>query len=101
MYKLDTTICITCSIFSEIECNKFVCNEFVLVIVRIDLIQFVYSNCIISICIKFDTNLLHTNLLLSILRKNQSRNTNCSTPAKKNSCLKKMVTIDPQVHGNT
>jgi hypothetical protein len=65
-----TTICITFPILHEIECNKFVCNKFVLVLVQIDLIQFENSNCIRSIFTKFDTNLLHTNLLHSILRKN-------------------------------
>ncbi len=35
-----TTICITCPILREIECNKFVCVKFVLVLVKIDLIQF-------------------------------------------------------------
>jgi hypothetical protein len=60
-----------CPILRKIEeCNKFVCNGFVLVLVQIDLIQFVNSNCIRSICTKFDTNLLHTNSLHSILRKN-------------------------------
>ena len=56
----------------KIECIEFVCNEFVLVLVQIDLIQFESSNCIRSICTKFDTNLLHSNLLHSILRKNQT-----------------------------
>ena len=53
----------------EIECIEFVCNEFVLVLVQIDLIQFEYSNCIRSIWTKTNTNLLHTNLIHSILRK--------------------------------
>ncbi len=35
-----TTICITCPILRKTECIKFVCNEFVLVLVQIDLIQF-------------------------------------------------------------
>jgi hypothetical protein len=52
------------------EFNEFVCNKFVLVLVQIDLIQFEKSNFIRSICTKFDTNLLHTNSLHSILRKN-------------------------------
>ncbi len=56
----------------KIECNEFVYNKFVLVLVQIDLIQFESSNCIRSICTKFDTNSLHTNLLHSILRKNQT-----------------------------
>jgi hypothetical protein len=48
----------------------FVCNEFVLVLVQIDLTQFEFSNCIRSICTKTNTNLLYTNLIHSILRKN-------------------------------
>jgi hypothetical protein len=63
-----TTICIRCPILRKIECIKFVCNSFVLVLVHIDLIQFECSNCIRSICIKTNTNLLHTNLIHSILR---------------------------------
>ncbi len=35
-----TTICITCPILRKIECIKFVCNVFLLVLVQIDLIQF-------------------------------------------------------------
>ena len=35
-----TTICITCPILRKIECIKLECNEFVLVLVQIDLIQF-------------------------------------------------------------
>jgi hypothetical protein len=64
-----TTICITCPILPEIECNEFVCNDFVLVLLQIDLIQFENSNCIQSICTKFDTNLLHTIFLHSISPK--------------------------------
>jgi hypothetical protein len=67
-----TTICITCPILCEIECIKFVCNEFVLVLVQIDQIQFEFSNCIRSICTKTNTNLLHTNSIHSILRKNRT-----------------------------
>ena len=69
-------MCITCPILCdtvrflrEIECIKFVCNEFVLVLVQIDLTQFEFSNCIKSICTKTNTNLLHTNSIHSILRK--------------------------------
>jgi hypothetical protein len=51
-YNWGTTICITHPILRKIECNKFVCNEFVLVLVPIDLIQFVFSNCIRSVCTK-------------------------------------------------
>ncbi len=47
-----TTICITCPILRKIECIEFVCNEFVLVLVQIDLIQFENSNCIRSIWTK-------------------------------------------------
>jgi hypothetical protein len=61
-----TTICITCPILRENECNDFLCNKFVLVLVQIGQIQFEYSKCIRSICTKFDTSLLHTNLLHSI-----------------------------------
>ncbi len=32
-----STICITCPILREIECIEFICNEFVLVLVQIDL----------------------------------------------------------------
>jgi hypothetical protein len=59
-----------CPILREIECIEFVCNRFVLVLVQIDLIQFKFSNCIRSICTKTNTNLLHTDLIHSILRKN-------------------------------
>ncbi len=68
-----TTICITCPILREIvqflckiECNKFVCNKFASNFVKIDQIQFEFSNCIRSICTKTNTNLLHTNSLHSI-----------------------------------
>ncbi len=71
-----TTICITCPILRKfvwilrkIECIKFLCNKFVLVLVQIDLIQFENPNCIRSICTKTNTNLLHTNSVHSILRK--------------------------------
>ncbi len=67
-----TTICITCPILCKIECNKFVCNEFVIVLAQIDLIQFESSNCIRSICTKFGTKLLHTNSLHSISHKNRT-----------------------------
>jgi hypothetical protein len=39
--KWCTTLCIACPILGEIECNKFVCNEFVLVLVQIDTLQYV------------------------------------------------------------
>ena len=64
-----TTICITCPILCKIECIKFLCNEFVLVLVQTDLIQFKFSNCIRSIQTKTNTNSLHTNLIHSISRK--------------------------------
>ncbi len=35
-----TTICTNCPILRKIECNKFVCDEFVLVLVQIAIIQF-------------------------------------------------------------
>ncbi len=71
-----TTICTTCPILCKIvqflckiECIKFVCNKFLLVLVQIDLIQFENSNCIRSICTETNANLSHTNLIHSILRK--------------------------------
>jgi hypothetical protein len=48
---------------------QFFSNQFVLVLVQIDLIQFEFSNCIRSMCTKTNTNLLHTNSLHSISRK--------------------------------
>ncbi len=57
-------------ILRKIECIKFVCNVFVLVLVQFDPIQFEFSNCIRSICTKTNTNSLHTNLIHSILHKN-------------------------------
>ncbi len=38
----STTICITCLILHEIECNNFVCNKFVLVLLQI-VLQFVHE----------------------------------------------------------
>ncbi len=64
--------CITCPILREIEFIEFVCKEFASVLVQIDLIQFVNSNCIRSICTKFDAHSLHTNSLHSILHKNET-----------------------------
>ncbi len=71
-----TTICITCPILRKIvrflrkiECIKFVCNKFVLVLVQIDPIQFENLNCIRSIWTKTNTNSLHTNSIHSILHK--------------------------------
>ncbi len=40
------------------QCIEFECNDFVLVLVQIDLIHFEHSICIRSIWIKTDTNLL-------------------------------------------
>jgi hypothetical protein len=34
-----TTICITYPILRKIECNNFVCNKFVLVLLQVDIIQ--------------------------------------------------------------
>jgi hypothetical protein len=69
-------MCIMCPILCKIvqslhenECIKFVCKKIVLVLVQIDLIQFENPNCIRSICTKTNNNLLHTNLIHSILRK--------------------------------
>ncbi len=45
-------------------------NKFVLVLVQTDPIQFKFLNFIRSICTKINTNLLHTNSIHSILRKN-------------------------------
>jgi hypothetical protein len=67
-----TTICITCPILRKIECIEFVCNKFELVLVQIDLIQFENSNCIRSFFTKTNTNLLHTNWIHSISRKNRT-----------------------------
>jgi hypothetical protein len=67
-----TTVCITCPVLREIECIEFVCNEFVLVLVQIDLIQFEFSNCIRSIRTKTNTNLFHRNSIHSISRKNRT-----------------------------
>ncbi len=76
-----TTICITCPILHKIECIEFVCNEFVLVLVQIDLIQFEDSNCIRSIWTKTYTNSLHTNSIhssTSICTYNERRKKNLS-----------------------
>jgi hypothetical protein len=59
-----------CSILHKIECIEFVCKEFILVLVQIDLIKFEFSNCIVSICTKTNTNSLCTNSIHSISRKN-------------------------------
>ena len=40
----------------EIECVEFECNEFVLVLVQIDLVHFEHSICISSTWIKTNTN---------------------------------------------
>ncbi len=55
-----TSNCMTWPILPEIECNKFVWNKFVWVLVQIDIIQSVYTNCIISYCTKTNTHLFHT-----------------------------------------
>ena len=49
-----------CPILHKIECIEFVCNEFVLVLVQIDLIYFEHSNCISSTSTKTNTNSLHS-----------------------------------------
>ncbi len=49
--------------------REFECNEFVLVLVQIDLIPFEHSICISSIWIKTNTNPLHSMLIHTISRK--------------------------------
>ncbi len=108
-----TTICITCPILCKtiqflrkIECIEFVLNEFVLVLVQIDLIQFEKSNCIRIICTKTKTNSLHTILIHSILRKighviqNVVHQFVCKTITKKKIICKKLVPLYTQVCGN-
>ena len=56
-------------ILRKIECNEFVSNKFVLVLLQIDILNLYYSACIISICKKTHTNSLHTNSLHSISHK--------------------------------
>ncbi len=53
----------------KIECIEFECNEFVLVLVQIDLIHIEHSNCISSTWTKTNTNLLHSRSIHSILHK--------------------------------
>ncbi len=53
----------------KIECIEFECNEFVLVLVQIDLIHFEHSNCISSIITKTNTNLSHSRWIHSISSK--------------------------------
>ncbi len=53
----------------EFECIEFECSKFVLVLVQIDLIRFKHSICISSTWIKTNTNLLHSMLIHTILRK--------------------------------
>ncbi len=62
--------CITCPILCKIECIDLECNKFVLVLVQVELIQFECSICIRSIWAKTNTNLLHSNSIHSISRKN-------------------------------
>ncbi len=75
----------------KIECIEFECNKFVLVLVKIDLIQFEYSNCISSTWTKTNTNSLHSNSIHSILSKIGHRihivvhQFVCKTSAKNNS----------------
>ena len=47
-----------CPILRKIECIKFVCNEFVLVLVQIDLIRLEHLICISSTSFETNTNLL-------------------------------------------
>ena len=109
-----TTICITCPILRKIECIEFVCSTFVLVLVQIDLIPFEYSNYIRSIFTNNNTIFLHTNLIHSNLRKNQTILRKIGqviqivvhqfvhkTSFKKKSRLKKINPLYPQVCGNT
>jgi hypothetical protein len=49
-------LCKIIQFLHEIECIKFECNEFVLVLVQIDLIHFEHSICISSTQIKTNTN---------------------------------------------
>jgi hypothetical protein len=58
-----------CPILREIECDEFVCNKFVLVFLHIDNTICTMQIVLFLICNKTNTNLLHTNLLHSILRK--------------------------------
>ncbi len=53
----------------KIECIKFECDKFVLVLVQIDLTHIEHSNCISSTWIKTITNSLLSRLIHSILRK--------------------------------
>ncbi len=67
-------ICITCQILHEIVCIDLTCNgyvEFVLVLIQVELTQIECSKCIRSILNKTNTNLLHSNLIHSISRKNR------------------------------
>ncbi len=53
----------------KIECIKFECNAFVLVLVQIDLIHFEHTKCIGSTSFKTNTNPLHLRLIHTILCK--------------------------------
>ena len=50
----------------EIECIEFECNEFVLVLVQIDLIHFEHTKSISSTSIKTNTNPLHLRSIHTI-----------------------------------
>ena len=72
-------ICITCPILHEIVCIDLICNGYVeveltgvvLVLIQVELIQIECSKGIRSICkTKTNINLLHSNSIHSILRKN-------------------------------
>jgi hypothetical protein len=53
-------ICITCPILHEIVCIDLKCNGYVLVLIKVELIQFVCSKCIRSIWTKTNTNIITT-----------------------------------------
>ncbi len=55
--------------FFQLCVSVFECNEFVLVLVQIDLIHFEHSNRISSTWTKTNTNSLHSTSIHSILRK--------------------------------
>ncbi len=71
-------ICITCPILHKIVCIDLICNGYVevekngyvLVLIQVELIQILFSKCIRSIFTKTNTNLLHSNSIQSISRKN-------------------------------
>jgi hypothetical protein len=67
-------ICEIIQFLRKIECIKFECNEFVLVLVQIDLIHFEHSICVSSTKIKTNTNLtVQLDLKLIQIRYIQGR----------------------------